>query len=256
MNNIVFVGDSIFDNKYYVEGSYSHIEWAEKLFPPEWKSLLLAEDGSVTRQTLIQLNNIPDNTTHIVVSSGGNDGIISLNEFLPLIKTEAELIEVDSPEELHGEPSDPAEKPDILSSGEITNTLFFNVVSHMPSEVFTLVSIHQKFMDDYALLCKKLEDTHLTVIVCTIYDSVPGLPAILKSILSLFNDTIVSTASDFGFDILDLRKVCIADHHFARISPIEPSSEGSRQIVRSILALLSDDSCKSGVSRIYPGKQG
>ena len=43
--------------------------------PAEWKAALLAVDGDVAIDVMIQIQTLPADATHIVVSAGGNDAI-------------------------------------------------------------------------------------------------------------------------------------------------------------------------------------
>ena len=82
----------------------------------------------------------------------------------------------------------------------------------------------------------------LPLLVCTIYDQVPDLPAELRSALSLFNDVIVRVAVRRGLPVLDLRAICTEASDYAAISPIEPSSSGGDKVaMRLVQAVLSHD---------------
>ena len=73
MNHAVLLGDSIFDNAAYVPGKPSVIEQLRKTLPGDWKATLLAVDGDVTADVQKQIERLPDDATHLIVSSGGND---------------------------------------------------------------------------------------------------------------------------------------------------------------------------------------
>ena len=76
--------------------------------------------------------------------------------------------------------------------------------------------------------CKALMSELLSLnrpfMVCTIYDSVPGLVEPLKLALALFNDVIIRNAVSSGVPILDLRMICTEPGDYSIKSPIEPSS--------------------------------
>jgi hypothetical protein len=93
----------------------------------------------------------------------------------------------------------------------------------------------QKFQKDYWKLKQRLEDVELPLLVCTIYDAVPGLPTHLRTALSLFNDVITRAAHDDLNDILDLRTCLNQESDFSLESPIEPSSTGGEKIVRHLV---------------------
>lgn len=80
------------------------------------------------------------------------------------------------------------------------------------------------------------------LMVCTIYDSVPGLVDQLKVALALFNDVIILNAVSNGVPILDLRMICTLPGDYSTKSPIEPSSHGGNKIAtRMVSAMLSHD---------------
>ncbi len=75
MSHVVLLGDSIFDNASYVPGRPSVIQHLVRLLPAGWRATLLAVDGDVTAGVADQLAGLPDDSTHLVVSVGGNDAI-------------------------------------------------------------------------------------------------------------------------------------------------------------------------------------
>lgn len=75
MKNVVLLGDSIFDNKAYVgDGPDVVAQFAETL-PAGWKATLNAVDGATTVTLKEQLDRLPKDATHLVVSTGGNDAL-------------------------------------------------------------------------------------------------------------------------------------------------------------------------------------
>lgn len=77
MNNIVLLGDSIFDNAYYVRGGPDVFTHLRNLLPETWIPTLLAIDGATSRDVRDQLRRLPPDATHIVVSMGGNDALMA-----------------------------------------------------------------------------------------------------------------------------------------------------------------------------------
>ncbi len=75
MGHIILLGDSIFDNARYVPDRPPVIEQVRRGLPAGWKATLLAIDGHVTTDVLDQLARLPDDSTHLVVSVGGNDAL-------------------------------------------------------------------------------------------------------------------------------------------------------------------------------------
>lgn len=75
MGHVVLLGDSIFDNSAYVRGGPDVVRQLRLKLPADWDSTLIARDGAVTREVPAQLQRLPADTTHVVVSAGGNDAL-------------------------------------------------------------------------------------------------------------------------------------------------------------------------------------
>lgn len=73
--HVVLLGDSIFDNGVYVPGKPSVSEQLAAELGERGKATLLAVDGDVTRDVAGQLERLPADATHLVVSVGGNDAL-------------------------------------------------------------------------------------------------------------------------------------------------------------------------------------
>lgn len=77
MFHICLLGDSTFDNKAYVGNEPDIITQLGRLIPPNWKATNMAKDGSVIESISRQLLEIPEDTTHLIISVGGNDAILN-----------------------------------------------------------------------------------------------------------------------------------------------------------------------------------
>ncbi len=75
--HIALLGDSIFDNARYVGGEADVITHLRALLTPGWKASLLAVDGSTIADLESQLSKVSADVTHVVISLGGNDVILS-----------------------------------------------------------------------------------------------------------------------------------------------------------------------------------
>jgi hypothetical protein len=75
MNHIVLLGDSIFDNGVYVPGEPPVIDQVRARIADADSVTLLAIDGHITSDVANQLTGLPDNTTHLFISVGGNDAL-------------------------------------------------------------------------------------------------------------------------------------------------------------------------------------
>ena len=75
MPHLILLGDSIFDNAFYVPGGPSVIEHVRRLLPSPWKATLLAIDGAKVASVFDQLEHMPSDATHLVLSIGGNNAL-------------------------------------------------------------------------------------------------------------------------------------------------------------------------------------
>jgi GDSL-like Lipase/Acylhydrolase family len=75
MAHVVLLGDSIFDNAAYVRGGPDVVRQLRGKLPADWDATLLAVDGAVTAEVRSQLARLPRDSTHLVVSAGGNDAL-------------------------------------------------------------------------------------------------------------------------------------------------------------------------------------
>lgn len=93
-----------------------------------------------------------------------------------------------------------------------------------------LAELQRQFAENYRAAFIETQDKRVPMMVCTIYDAVPGLTAPLKTALSLFNDVISRTALEFQAPVLDLRSLLQDEQDFSKVSPIEPSQYGGEKI--------------------------
>jgi hypothetical protein len=75
MQHIVLLGDSVFDNAAYVAGGPDVIEQLRKRLPAGWRATLRAVGGSVTDSIERQLDQLPAEGSHLVISVGGNNAL-------------------------------------------------------------------------------------------------------------------------------------------------------------------------------------
>lgn len=75
MPQVILLGDSIFDNAAYTSGGPDVISQVRELLPPEWSASLLAVDGATTDDVTDQMQRLPPEATHLVLSVGGNNAL-------------------------------------------------------------------------------------------------------------------------------------------------------------------------------------
>jgi hypothetical protein len=75
VTHIVLLGDSVFDNAAYVAGGPDVVEQLRRHLPADARASLLAVDGSVMASVPRQLERLPGDATHLVLSIGGYDAL-------------------------------------------------------------------------------------------------------------------------------------------------------------------------------------
>ncbi|NBJ10134.1 SGNH/GDSL hydrolase family protein [Microvirga arsenatis] len=76
MSHVVLLGDSIFDNGAYVRrGEPDVVKQVQAKLPHGWRATLCAVDGAVTTGVERQMDRVPPDASHLVVSAGGNDAL-------------------------------------------------------------------------------------------------------------------------------------------------------------------------------------
>ena len=75
MPHLALLGDSIFDNAAYTSGGPDVAAQVRKHLPPDWSVSLLAVDGAMTGNIPDQMQRLPKEATHLVLSVGGNNAL-------------------------------------------------------------------------------------------------------------------------------------------------------------------------------------
>ncbi len=75
MAHIVLLGSSTFANTRYTEDGPDVISQVRQILPAGWSASLLAVDGATTVHVPSQLQRVPRDATHLVLSVGGYDAI-------------------------------------------------------------------------------------------------------------------------------------------------------------------------------------
>lgn len=73
--HIALLGDSIFDNALYVESGQAVTDHLGRMLVARSGHCLLAVDGDTTQDVHVQLQRLPDTSTHLALSVGGNDAL-------------------------------------------------------------------------------------------------------------------------------------------------------------------------------------
>jgi hypothetical protein len=182
MKHIVLLGDSVFDNKAYVNGGPDVIAQVRRLIPDGWKAGIRAVDGSVVENVRNQTLDLPDDATHLVVSVGGNDAILNADILRRKVTSSAEVF--DGLADIAGE--------------------FEYRYCEMLKDVLSLMKP--------AAVC--------TIYYPRIPE--PFMRKLAVAALATFNDVIIRQAFLAGVPLIDLRLVCDEDSDYANeIEPSE-----------------------------------
>jgi lysophospholipase L1-like esterase len=92
MNHVVLLGDSIFDNAAYVPGQPDVIQQVRPKLLQNWQASLLAVDGATTRDVAHQLQSLPTDASHLVISVGGNDALGTASVLFENVQSVAEAL--------------------------------------------------------------------------------------------------------------------------------------------------------------------
>jgi hypothetical protein len=196
MKHIILIGDSIFDNKAYVNGAPDVIAHLRQQIPVEWKATLRAVDGSMVEDVRSQIRDLPDDSTHLIVSVGGNDAILNAD----ILQQEAE------------------------SSVEVLNKM---------ADVADTFESHYREMLQSVLASGKATAV-CTIYYPRIQDS--RIQKIAVTALTIFNDVIIRQAFLEGIPLIDLRLVCNDGTDYANeIEPsVEGGRKIAASIVRVV----------------------
>jgi hypothetical protein len=175
MDHIVLLGDSIFDNAAYINGGPDVRTQLQSLVGKQARVTLLAVDGSMTEDVSPQLRGLPNDTTHIVISVGGNDALDRMNLLSKGVRSMAEAIALMA--QVGAE------------FNQRYNAMLENVLSaRCPT-----------------ILC--------TIYYPQLTDPAQQIAAVTG--LSLFNDCIIRQAFAHGLPLIDLRYVCSSVDDYA-----------------------------------------
>ena len=206
MPSIILLGDSIIDNKTYVQQhEYSVLEHLQNISKNEF--LQLAHDGDTTVTVLerqLQSQEIAK-SSHLVLSIGGNDLLQNIS---------------------------------LLHEGPIEN--INKAFADVHKQIFK--SLEQRF----ETIVEKLSSHRANLLLCTVYEGDLGRTDEFRDVLdsskimvSSFNDTVYKTASMYNADVLELRHIFTTPEDYA--NPIEPSHIGGKKLAKGIIDWVNND---------------
>jgi hypothetical protein len=207
MPHLVLLGDSIFDNGFYVPGESALIEQLQAALATTlplspggrgaggeggaWQATLVAVDGNIVIDVPRQLERLPADATHLAISVGGNDALRH-------------------------------------------STILGQAARNVGEVLRTFGHIQDEFQREYRAMLNAVVARSLPTVVATIYDAIPDLPREAAGTLAFFNDVITREAVRASVPVLDLRVLCRDKADYAQISPIEPSAVGGAKIAAAL----------------------
>ena len=168
MPHVVLLGDSIFDNAAYVAGGPDVVTQLAATLPHGWSASLGAVDGAAVDDVQRQLDRIPHDASHLVVSVGGNDALGHID--------------------LLGRPA--------RSSAEVLG-LLADAAGAFEQRYRRMLA---------AVLRRKLPVTLCTIYNGSFPDA--QMQRLASTALTVFNDAILRVAVESGTPVVELRLVC------------------------------------------------
>ena len=226
MKHIILAGDSIFDNGIYVKSGEPDVSsQLQGLMDEGDKVSLLAVDGHVINNVEGQLRNLPNDTTHLVISVGGNNAMRKLNELSRAARNIGDgfLTFHDFRES--------------FESGYIemlTNALSFNIPT-------TLCTIYNPCFSHSEM--ERVSD-YMSHDVNN-----ETLQKMAMTALPIFNDVIFQEAVNFNLPVIDLRLIFNDKSDYA--NPIEPSAIGGLKMAKVIKEVVYKHDFLSNDTTVY-----
>lgn len=197
MAHIVLLGDSVFDNAAYVPGDPDVRTQLQEKLPNGWKATLLAIDGNVTDDVHDQLKRLPDDTSHLILSVGGNDALGRMDSLTREVETIADALNV-------------------FSS-------YFEDFQNRYQRLISKILSYEHPTAVCTIYYPRFEE--------------PELQRIAITALSLFNDCIIRTAVENQLPILDLRLICSEDEDYANpIEPSSWGGDKIAEVIADLVA--------------------
>jgi lysophospholipase L1-like esterase len=90
--HVALLGDSVLDNGAYTLGGPDVVSQLTSMLPAGWRASLLAVDGAMMGDLAHQLDRLPGDVSHVVVSIGGNDVLQYLDVLRLPMKSSSEAL--------------------------------------------------------------------------------------------------------------------------------------------------------------------
>ena len=224
MKHIILAGDSVFDNRSYVEEGEPDVrDQLADLLDDGDKATLIAVDGDMNNDVAKQLDKLPQDATHLFISIGGNDALMHIDSFTESVSTIGEALDS------LNEKAEEFEKEYIKMLTNVSNKKLNT----------TLCTIYNPCFEhnDMARLTYMLPPN-------------PNINKLQKrsvTALAIFNNIIFQEAFNFGLPVMDLRLIFSDKKDYA--NPIELSVFGGMKMAKIIkeISYNHDFSMKNSV---------
>ena len=223
--HIVLAGDSIFDNGSYVPGQPDVAQQLRNQLGEDSNVTLLAIDGDVTKDVHNQLTQLPEDTSHLFISVGGNDALGQLHIFTDPVSSVGEgflkfsRVQTTFQQEY---------------KAMLENALSLNI----PTTICTIYKpcfYHPDMSRVGSYVGNGVSSTDLQNVSVTA--------------LTAFNDVILQEAVTTGIPLMDLRVMYdnVADY----ANPIEPSTIGGQKMVSVMESIINDHPFSENMTVLY-----
>jgi len=197
MPHVVLLGDSIFDNGAYTGGGPDVVTQLRELLPAGWRATLGAVDGASTDDFATQLDALPDDATHVVVSLGGNDALGHTDLLDRRVHSSADVLS------------------GLATAAERFEKRYRRVIG--------------------GVLAYRLPTTVCTIYNGNFAEA--DFQRLASTALSVFNDAILRVAFEHRLDVIDLRLVCNAPADYANpIEPSSHGGQKIAQSICEVVA--------------------
>lgn len=217
--HLAMLGDSIFDNGAYTEGGPDVVTHVRRMLPAGWQATLLALDGSLIGDLDGQLSDLPSNTTHVVVSVGGNNLLMNLDILRLRVRSASEAL---------------MKLGQTVAAFEDAYRKAIHRVHSLGHET-AVCTIYRASLDTQA---------GASAMGFSLEEAAAALVA-----LTTFNDAILRVAFEAKLRVVELRLVCTEPADYA--NAIEPSVQGGEKIARAVVRAFGLASPSGEPSRIF-----
>jgi lysophospholipase L1-like esterase len=208
MNHVVLLGDSIFDNAAYVAGGPDVQTQLRECLPHDWRVTLRAVDGHRTLDVALQLQRLPHDASHLVISVGGNDALNHLDFLSAAAYSVADVL------------------GRLASIAEAFERTYYQMVQ--------AVMQHRLPMALCTIYYPRFPEAELQRMAITA--------------LTVFNDVIIREAFLAGVPLIDLRLICHAEADYSNpIEPSEAGGAKIAAVISTVVREHEFDSGRTGI---------